>query len=77
MIFVMQVNKILFKRPSDLSWSSLDAPVGKTLSRISADLNGNPYVVTTDAKLYQYNGTYWYEIPTPPQGALDVGVGIA
>jgi hypothetical protein len=76
-IFVMQSNKILYKRPSDLSWASLDAPVGKTLLRISADLNGNPYVVTSDFKLFQYNGTYWYEIPTPPQGALDVGVGIA
>ena len=74
-VFVMQLNKILFKRPSDPTWSSLDAPVGKTLSRISADLNGNPYVVTTDAKLYQFNGTFWYEIPSPPQGALDVGVG--
>jgi hypothetical protein len=49
--------------------------VGKTLVRISADLNANPYVVTSDSKLFQYNGTYWYEIPAPRQGVVDVGVG--
>jgi hypothetical protein len=74
-IFVMQPTKLLYKKPSDSTWSTLDAPVGKTLVRISADLNANPYVVTSDSKLFQYNGTYWYEIPVPSQGVLDVGVG--
>ncbi len=74
-VFVMQTTKILFKKPSDTTWATIDAPSGKTLLRISADLNAYPYVVTSDYKLYQFNGTYWYEIPTPPQGALDVGVG--
>jgi hypothetical protein len=74
-VFVMQSNKILFKKPSDLTWASLDGPVGKTLLRISADANANPYVVTNDYKLFQYNGTYWSEISTPSQGVLDVGVG--
>jgi hypothetical protein len=74
-VFVMQPTRIFSKRPSDFSWSSIDGPSGKTMLRISADSSGNPYVITSEHKLYQYNGTLWYEIPTPPQGLLDVGVG--
>ncbi len=74
-VFVMQPAKIFSKKPSDTTWSSIDGPSGKTMLRISADLNGYPYVITSENKLYQYNGTLWYEIPTPSQGLVDVAVG--
>ena len=74
-IFVMQPSKLFSKKPSDTTWSSMDGPSGKIMLRISADLNGNPYVITTENKLYQNNGTLWYEIPTPSQGLVDVAVG--
>lgn len=74
-VFIMQSNKIFSKKPSDTTWSSIDGPSGKTMLRISADFNGYPYVITNDNKLFQYNGTLWYEIPTPSQGLVDVAVG--
>lgn len=74
-VFVLQPTKIFTKKPSDTTWASMDGPSGKTMLRISADLNGNPYVITTENKLYQNNGTLWYEIPTPAQGLVDVAVG--
>jgi hypothetical protein len=74
-VFVLQPTKIFSKKPSDTRWASMDGPSGKTMLRISADLNGNPYVITTENKLYQNNGTLWYEIPTPAQGLVDVAVG--
>lgn len=74
-VLLLQPTKIRIKKPSDTTWSSLDGPSGKTMLRISADFNANPYVITTENKLYQNNGTLWYEIPTPGQGIVDVGVG--
>ena len=74
-VFILQPSKLYSKKPSDTTWSSMDGPTGKMMLRISADSNGNPYVITNENKLYQYNGTLWYEIPTPSQGLVDVAVG--
>ena len=74
-VFILQPTKIMSKRPSETTWSSIDGPSGKTMLRIAADFNGYPYVITTENKLHQYNGTLWYEIPTPSQGLVDVAVG--
>ena len=74
-VFVLQPSKVQIKRSSESTWTPIDGPQGKTLLRIAADLNDNPYVVTSDKKLYQYNGTLWYEIPTPSAGVIDVGLG--
>ncbi len=73
-VFVLTPTKLQSKTTSDTKWTGIDPPTGKTLSRVAVDYTGLPYVVTTDNKLYQYNGTLWYEIPTPA-GVVDVGLG--
>lgn len=74
-VVVLQPTKLQIKKSSDTNWTSLDGPQAKTMLRVAIDSNDFPYVTTSDKKLYQYNGTLWYEIPTPALGIIDVGLG--
>lgn len=53
---------------------------GKTAEKVEVDANGNPWVITTDAKLYKYENSVWTEVPCTRENntdliPMDLGLG--